>query len=99
MDLESNDKLYSHTRKETSDEFSIRGISVEVELPFESLIGTFRSCTKKLSFYTHFMLLMYRFMNTIDSNYQSIEDISSSIKDVKLRSIAIHLHVDTGQKL
>ena len=91
--------MYSHTGKETNDELSIRGISVEVELPFESLFGTFRSCAKKPSFFTHFMLLTYRFLNTIDSNYQSIEDISSSIKDVKLRSIAIHLHVDTGQKL
>ena len=67
IDLESNDKLYSHTSKETSDELSIRGISVEVELPFESLFGTFRSCTKKIIFLTHFMLLLYRFLNTIDS--------------------------------
>ena len=67
IDLESNDKLYSHTGKETNDELSIRGISVEVELPFESLFGTFRSCAKKPSFFTHFMLLTYRFLNTINS--------------------------------
>ena len=59
IDLERNDNLYSHTRKETSDELSIRGISVEVELPSESLFRTFRSCKKKkFSFLTHFMLLM-----------------------------------------
>ena len=57
IDLESNDKLYSHTRKETSDELSIRGISIEVKLPFESLFGTFRSCTKKLSFFYSFYVI------------------------------------------